>query len=195
MDPMDEEEIPSLIKNQLHHYEGGGGEPSTNSGSACPYSLRSSTSTSQGSPSSLFAGSSKGSGSLAAKKKSSLLIGSGAGGSSKETNKKQRDSSPVDYLDEAKLRELTAACQRDNSDTPLIRNFSLAEEEERHILERQADDGSAADSHPATVNGLGAGHAERNQRLQISSKEIANLKNEIEKRQKEDGAAGETSVA
>uniref|UniRef100_A0A8D8AW99 Ubiquitin-protein ligase E3A n=1 Tax=Culex pipiens TaxID=7175 RepID=A0A8D8AW99_CULPI len=103
MDSMDEEEIPSLIKNQLHHYEGGGGEPSTNS--ACPYSLRSSTSTSQVSPSSLFAGSSKGS----AKKKSSLLIGSGAGGSSKETNKKQRDSSPVDYLDEAKLRELMAA--------------------------------------------------------------------------------------
>uniref|UniRef100_A0A8D8P8B6 Ubiquitin-protein ligase E3A n=2 Tax=Culex pipiens TaxID=7175 RepID=A0A8D8P8B6_CULPI len=117
MDSMDEEEIPSLIKNQLHHYEGGGGEPSTNS--ACPYSLRSSTSTSQGSPSSLFAGSSKGS----AKKKSSLLIGSGAGGSSKETNKKQRDSSPVDYLDEAKLRELMAACQRDNSDTPLIRTL------------------------------------------------------------------------
>ncbi|KAL1399927.1 hypothetical protein pipiens_007840 [Culex pipiens pipiens] len=51
----------------------------------------------------------KSSGSLAAKKKSSLLIGSGAGSSSKETNKEQRDSSPVDYLDEAKLRELMAA--------------------------------------------------------------------------------------
>ncbi|XP_038106344.1 clustered mitochondria protein homolog [Culex quinquefasciatus] len=31
--------------------------------------------------------------------------------------------------------------------------------------------------------------------VQISSKEIANLKNEIEKRQKEGGAAGESSVA
>ncbi|KAL1377984.1 hypothetical protein pipiens_015886 [Culex pipiens pipiens] len=91
-----------------HRSKGCGGEPSTNSGSANPYLLRNSTSTSQGSPSSLFAGSSKSSGSLAAKKKSSLLI----------------SSSPVGYLDEAKLRELMAACQRDNLDTPLIRTLS-----------------------------------------------------------------------
>ncbi|EDS38897.1 ubiquitin-protein ligase [Culex quinquefasciatus] len=74
-----------------------GGGPITNSGSACPYSLRNSTSTSQGSPSLLFAGSSKSSGSLDAKKKSSLLI----------------CSSPVDYLDEVKLRELTASSSID----------------------------------------------------------------------------------
>ncbi|EDS29818.1 eukaryotic translation initiation factor 3 subunit [Culex quinquefasciatus] len=153
MDSMDEEEIPSLIKNQLHHYEGGGGEPSTNSGSACPYSLRSSTSTSQGSPSSLFAGSSKGSGSLAAKKKSSLLIGSGA-----VLQKKMND-----IYSNGKL----------TTGLPPI-----------HI--QPPSMGSVLDMLNA-INGIIF--------VQISSKEIANLKNEIEKRQKEDGAAGETSVA
>ncbi|XP_065079468.1 ubiquitin-protein ligase E3A [Ochlerotatus camptorhynchus] len=113
MDSMDEDEQreSNIRKNQNHHYEGGGGEGSVKS----PYALRSSA-TSQGS-SSPFASSSS---NLIGGKKKTLSTSSSC---NKESSKKQRDSSPVDSLDEAKLRELMEACKRDNSDTPLIRTL------------------------------------------------------------------------
>ena len=47
------------------------------------------------------------------------------------------------------------------------------EEDERHLLEWQADDGAAPDSHSATVDGLGAGHAERNQRYYLRTNKVS----------------------
>ncbi|XP_055535236.1 ubiquitin-protein ligase E3A isoform X1 [Wyeomyia smithii] len=110
MDSMDEDDQLNGQKNQNHPYEGGGGDASSHN-----YALRSNA---------LHQGGNKcenasPSGSSGRKKTTT----STAGSSSKETSKKHRDSSPVDYLDEAKLRDLIAACERDNLDTPLIRKL------------------------------------------------------------------------
>ncbi|EDS28979.1 ubiquitin-protein ligase [Culex quinquefasciatus] len=93
----------------------------------------------------------KSSGSLAAKKKSSLLIGSGAGSSSKETNQEQRDSSPVDYLDEAKLRELMAPSSSiDQKLEKAPEDFKNLEKEDQRTLEEDLDkdEDSAAEKTP-----------------------------------------------
>lgn len=121
MDSMDEDEPreSNERKNQNHHYEGGGGSETS---AKIPYALRSSTAGQDSS--SPFAGSSSAKlklselGSTSSGKKKTL-----SGSSCKESNKKQRDSSPVEFLDEAKLQELIAACQRENTDTPLIRTL------------------------------------------------------------------------
>lgn len=115
MDSMDEDEPreSNERKNQNHHYEGGGGEGSAK----IPYALRSS-SASQDNNSSFASCLSELCSTSSGKKKT--LSGSS---SCKESNKKQRDSSPVEFLDEAKLQELIAACKRDNTDTPLIRTL------------------------------------------------------------------------
>lgn len=42
-----------------------------------------------------------------------------------------------------------------------------AEEDERHLLEWQADQRPATDSHSAAVDGICAGHAERDQRYYL----------------------------
>jgi hypothetical protein len=85
----------------------------------------------------------------------------------------------------------------------------LAKENERHLLEWQADYRPTPNSHPTTLNGFRTRHAQRHQwhnfrsdqvrpslrwrttaitlilSFVYSPKDIANLKNEIEKRQKE----------
>ncbi|XP_058835486.1 ubiquitin-protein ligase E3A isoform X2 [Topomyia yanbarensis] len=105
---MDEDEQSNGRKNQNHPYEGGGGEGSTHS-----YSLRSIT-TNQGSSKADLAENGSSSGSAKKKPVSS---------SSKESNCKKRDTPPLEYLDEAKLLELTKVCERECSDAPLIRKL------------------------------------------------------------------------
>ncbi|XP_055592376.1 ubiquitin-protein ligase E3A isoform X2 [Uranotaenia lowii] len=129
MDSMDEDEQheASARKNQNQHYEGGGGGDEIKATSS-PYALRSST-TSHNNGGSPFAGSSSSgkssknnetgtTGTISCRKKMSA-----PDGSSKDCNKKQRDTSPVDYLDEAKLQDIIKACDRDNSDIALIRTL------------------------------------------------------------------------
>lgn len=50
-------------------------------------------------------------------------IAASSSSNSKEPSKEPRDSKPIEYLDEAKLRNLIATCERENSDTPLIRTL------------------------------------------------------------------------
>ncbi|XP_055626355.1 ubiquitin-protein ligase E3A [Toxorhynchites rutilus septentrionalis] len=115
----DEQNETSTRKNRNHHYEGGGSEEDS---TRC---VRVNTSQGSSSPSSFAGGSSK----TKLTQKDSAGCGkkkgatSGSHSSKESSSKEQRDSKPIEYLDEAKLRELIATCERESSDTPLIRTL------------------------------------------------------------------------
>lgn len=105
----------SSQKKQNHPYEGGGDVGSTTCSK--PHLFHSSTS--QEGSSSIAASSSKLKLSDLIKATTESVVGSSC--SSKDSSKKQRETSPIDYLDEERIQNLIAACERDNSDTLLIR--------------------------------------------------------------------------